>query len=329
MGTHTPLRLWRHACHSDGDEIAGSAGDVAGWEHRALERSLAPPHRRRCGRRASRCRHPGQHRLDSFTVGDVAADAGVPRSFYRHFAGQTTSARPLRGGGPPRATMLDDEIHDDDPGAGAGSVECSASAVTGSVYAMSCASTSGWAERPDDAGRAAMLDRFRDRARRCCRGGQLRPSIGSTRPRCFLVPPTSSPPGSSLQERHRRTGPGGSAGRPRPRGDPVTSLTPVPDPGDARSGLFEPASPTTSPRLRPPARALSSRRSDMDGSAMALISRHEDVQWRSGTRVRASAAGNLQLGEQPLLPLEADRPAHGVPAHSEPLHAQGHRDAGT
>ena len=52
-------------------------------------------------------------------------------------------------------------------------------------------------------------------------------------------------------------------------------------------------------------------RSDMDGSALALISRYEDVQWALRNPEHfTSAGGNLQLGEQPLLPLEADPPLH-------------------
>ena len=52
-------------------------------------------------------------------------------------------------------------------------------------------------------------------------------------------------------------------------------------------------------------------RSEMDGTALALISRYDDVQW--GLRHPehlTSAGGNLQLGEQPLLPLEVDPPLH-------------------
>jgi cytochrome P450 len=52
-------------------------------------------------------------------------------------------------------------------------------------------------------------------------------------------------------------------------------------------------------------------RSEADGTALVLISRYEDVQWalRHPEHV-TSAGGNLQLGEQPLIPLEVDPPEH-------------------
>src|SRR6478736_1246193 len=120
-----------------------SVGDVAGWEHRALERSLAPA-RDRSSERARRlvdaARHLASSGSTSFTVGDVAADAGVSlRSFYRHFSGRDDLLLALfeeeaRLG----ATMLDEEVRDvTDPGERARrSVEALCElVVTGSVYA--------------------------------------------------------------------------------------------------------------------------------------------------------------------------------------------------
>jgi cytochrome P450 len=50
---------------------------------------------------------------------------------------------------------------------------------------------------------------------------------------------------------------------------------------------------------------------DLGGHAVVLLSRYEDVLWAlRHPEVFTSAGGNLNLGEQPLLPLEVDPPQH-------------------
>lgn len=52
-------------------------------------------------------------------------------------------------------------------------------------------------------------------------------------------------------------------------------------------------------------------RGDLGGHAVVLLSRYEDVLWAlRHPEVFTSAGGNLNLGEQPLLPLEVDPPQH-------------------
>jgi TetR/AcrR family transcriptional regulator len=74
--------------------MAGSdvGGAQVAWEDRALDRSLAAARDRsseRARRLVSSARHLAGSGSSSFTVADVAADAGISlRSFYRHFAGR-------------------------------------------------------------------------------------------------------------------------------------------------------------------------------------------------------------------------------------------------
>jgi len=165
----------------------GSVGDVAGWEHRALERSLAPARDRssvRARRLVDAARHLASSGSTSFTVGDVAADAGVSlRSFYRHFSGRDDLLLALfeeeaRLG----ATMLDEEVRDvTDPGERARrSVEALCElVVTGSVYAdvLVREHLRLGAERPDEmrAALAPMLDRFEAVLGAAAEAGDLRP----------------------------------------------------------------------------------------------------------------------------------------------------------
>ena len=52
-------------------------------------------------------------------------------------------------------------------------------------------------------------------------------------------------------------------------------------------------------------------RSDLGGHSVVLLSRYEDVLWAlRHPEAFTSAGGNLNLGEQPLLPLEVDPPQH-------------------
>lgn len=52
-------------------------------------------------------------------------------------------------------------------------------------------------------------------------------------------------------------------------------------------------------------------RGDLAGHNVVLLSRHDDVLWAlRHPEVFTSAGGNLNLGEQPLLPLEVDPPQH-------------------
>ena len=51
-------------------------------------------------------------------------------------------------------------------------------------------------------------------------------------------------------------------------------------------------------------------RGDMGGLPVAMISRYEDVQWALRHPETFTSAGGLDLGEQPLLPLEVDPPVH-------------------
>ena len=71
---------------------SGAGGAQVGWEDRALERSLAAARDRsseRARRLVASARHLAGSGSSSFTVADVAADAGISlRSFYRHFAGR-------------------------------------------------------------------------------------------------------------------------------------------------------------------------------------------------------------------------------------------------
>ena len=71
---------------------SGARGAQLGWEDRALERSLADARNRsseRARRLVASARHLAGTGSSSFTVADVAADAGISlRSFYRHFAGR-------------------------------------------------------------------------------------------------------------------------------------------------------------------------------------------------------------------------------------------------
>jgi len=71
---------------------SGAGGAQVGWEDRALERSLAAARDRsseRARRLVASARHLAGRGSSSFTVADVAADAGISlRSFYRHFAGR-------------------------------------------------------------------------------------------------------------------------------------------------------------------------------------------------------------------------------------------------
>ena len=70
----------------------GAGGAQLGWEDRALERSLASARDRsseRARRLVASARHLAATGSSSFTVADVATDAGISlRSFYRHFAGR-------------------------------------------------------------------------------------------------------------------------------------------------------------------------------------------------------------------------------------------------
>ncbi len=51
-------------------------------------------------------------------------------------------------------------------------------------------------------------------------------------------------------------------------------------------------------------------RGDLGGMPVAMISRYEDVQWALRHPDAFTSASGLQLGEQPLLPLEVDPPVH-------------------
>jgi AcrR family transcriptional regulator len=71
---------------------SGAGGAQVGWEDRALERSLAAARDRSSARAhalVASARRLAETGSSSFTVADVAADAGISlRSFYRHFAGR-------------------------------------------------------------------------------------------------------------------------------------------------------------------------------------------------------------------------------------------------
>jgi AcrR family transcriptional regulator len=166
---------------------AGAGGAAAAWEHRALERSLAAA-RDRSSERARRlvdaARHLAAGGSTSFTVADVAADAGISlRSFYRHFAGRDDLLLALfeeeaRLG----ATMLDAEVGDlTDPMARARrTVEALCELVlTGSGYAdvLVREHLRLGAERPEEmrAALAPMLDRFEAELGAAAAAGDLRP----------------------------------------------------------------------------------------------------------------------------------------------------------
>lgn len=89
-----------------------------------------------------------------------------------------------------------------------------------------------------------------------------------------------------------------------------TAAGPVDDTA-AVIGLFEPA---VADDPHPAYARLRSEcpvaRGDLGGMPVALISRYEDVQWALRHPDTFTSANGLELGEQPLLPLEVDPPVH-------------------
>jgi cytochrome P450 len=89
-------------------------------------------------------------------------------------------------------------------------------------------------------------------------------------------------------------------------------MTETLDPGAAADELFLPAAATDPhPVYRRIRQECPVARTDMGDNAVVLVSRYEDVNWAlRHPEYFTSAGGNLQLGEQPLIPLEFDPPEH-------------------
>ena len=89
-------------------------------------------------------------------------------------------------------------------------------------------------------------------------------------------------------------------------------MTETLDPGAAADELFLPAAATDPhPVYRRMRQECPVARTNMGDSAVVLVSRYEDVNWAlRHPEYFTSAGGNLNLGEQPLIPLEFDPPEH-------------------
>ena len=89
-------------------------------------------------------------------------------------------------------------------------------------------------------------------------------------------------------------------------------MTETLDPGAAADQLFMPAAATDPhPVYRRIRQECPVARTDMGDAAVVLVSRYEDVNWAlRHPEYFTSAGGNLNLGEQPLIPLEFDPPEH-------------------
>ena len=89
-------------------------------------------------------------------------------------------------------------------------------------------------------------------------------------------------------------------------------MTETLDPGAAADELFLPAAATDPhPVYRRIRQECPVARTDLGDSAVVLVSRYEDVNWAlRHPEYFTSAGGNLNLGEQPLIPLEFDPPEH-------------------
>ncbi len=89
-------------------------------------------------------------------------------------------------------------------------------------------------------------------------------------------------------------------------------MTETLDPGAAADELFLPAAATDPhPVYRRMRQECPVARTNMGDSAVVLVSRYEDVNWALRHPEHfTSAGGNLNLGEQPLIPLEFDPPEH-------------------
>ncbi len=85
-----------------------------------------------------------------------------------------------------------------------------------------------------------------------------------------------------------------------------------PDGSDPTATLFSPAvADDPHPAYRRLHRECPVARADMGGDAMVLVTRYDDVWWAlRHPEYLTSAGNNLNLGEQPLIPLEVDPPQH-------------------